>query len=120
MVNIPVVALSPITGKTVAARLQGKCRLAPLIRAATGFPVSVTTGRDNSLTAIGRDRPNQVLADPYPASQSPAQWINPAAFVPNPTGTFGGLGRNTLRAPGSLRVDVALSREFALLEPVRL
>jgi len=120
MVNITGVAMSPITGKTLAARMLGNWKLAPLIRAATGFPVSVTTGRDNSLTAIGRDRPNQVLADPYPASQSSAQWINPAAFVPNPTGTFGGLGRNTLRAAGSLRVDVALSREFSLLERVRL
>jgi len=30
------------------------------------------------------------------------------------------VGRNALRAPGSLRVDVALSREFPLLERFRL
>src|SRR5207253_2671368 len=120
MVNVTGVAESPVKGNTLAARLLGNWKLAPLIRATTGIPINVTVGRDNSLTAIGRDRPNQVLADPYPASQSPAQWINPAAFVPNATGTFGGLGRNALRAPGSLRVDVALSREFRMLERFRL
>jgi hypothetical protein len=58
--------------------------------------------------------------DPYPATKTPAQWINPAAFVPNPTGTFGTLGRNALRAPGALRVDVAFSREFPFKERLRL
>lgn len=120
MLNITGVAVSPATGKTIAGRLLGGWKIAPLIRATTGIPINVTVGRDNSLTAIGRDRPNQVLADPYPALQSPSQWINPAAFVANPTGTFGGLGRNALRAPGNLRVDVALSREFPIAERLRL
>jgi hypothetical protein len=120
MFNITGVAVSPVRGKTLAAQLLGNWKIAPLIRATTGIPLNVTVGKDNSLTAIGRDRPNQVLADPYPASQTPSQWINPAAFLPNATGTFGALGRNALRAPGSLRVDVALSREFPLREKFRL
>jgi hypothetical protein len=44
------------------------------------------------------------------------QWINPAAFVPNPTGTFGNVGRNELRGPGTVNVDVALSRIFKFTE----
>src|SRR5260370_23394304 len=94
--------------------------LEPLIGPSTGIPINVTSGKDNSLTAIGRDRPNQVLRDPYPAMQTPAQWINPAAFVPNATGTFGALGRNALRAPRTLRVDFALSRDFSLTEKFQL
>ena len=48
------------------------------------------------------------------------QWINPSAFVPNPTGTFGDVGRNELRGPGTVNVDVALSRIFGITERFRL
>jgi len=120
MFNLTGVAVSPMRGKTLAARMLGNWKLAPLMRATTGLAINVTSGKDNSLTAIGRDRPNQVLGNPYPETKTPAQWINPAAFVPNPTGTFGSLGRNALRAPGVLRVDAALSREFSMSEKLRL
>jgi len=120
MVNVTGVVVSPMRGKTIAWRLLGNWKLAPLIRATTGMAINITSGKDNSLTAIGRDRPNQVQVDPYPAVQSPTQWINPAAFVQNPTATFGTLGRNAVRAPGALRVDASLSREFALTERFRL
>jgi hypothetical protein len=120
MFNTTMVLLSPVRGGTWAGRVLGNWKLAPLLRATSGPPMNVTTGRDNSLTAVGRDRPNQVLGDPYPATRTPTQWINPAAFVPNPTGTFGTLGRNALRAPGALRVDAALSREFPMTEALRL
>ncbi len=120
MFNASMVVLSPVKGNTWAGRILGNWRLAPLVRRTTGMAINVTSGRDNSLTAVGRDRPNPVLANLYPATRTPAQWISPAAFVPNPTGTFGALGRNALRAPGALRVDAALSREFPVKERLRL
>ncbi len=120
MFNTSVVVLSPVRGSGWAGRLLGNWKLAPLVRATTGMAINVTSGRDNSLRAVGKDRPNQVLAEPYPDTRSPSQWIIPTAFVPNPTGTFGTLGRNALRAPGVLRVDVAFSREFPIAERLRL
>ena len=120
MFNTSVVVLSPVRGSGWAGRLLGSWKLAPLVRATTGMPINVTSGRDNSLRAVGKDRPNQVLEDPYPDTRSPSQWIIPTAFVPNPTGTFGTLGRNALRAPGALRVDAAFSREFPITERLRL
>jgi hypothetical protein len=120
MFNTSVVVLSPVRGSGWAGRLLGNWKLAPLVRATTGMAINVTSGRDNSLSAVGKDRPNQVLADPYPATRSPSQWIIPTAFVANPTGTFGTLGRNALRAPGVLRVDAAFSREFPITERLRL
>jgi hypothetical protein len=38
--------------------------------------------------------------------------LNPAAFTANPIGTYGNLGRNAVRGPGNVNVDVALSRNF--------
>jgi len=119
-INVTGVVESPVKGNSLAGRVLGNWKLALLVRATTGMPVNVTSGKDNSLTGEGLDRPNQVLSDPYPATQAPAQWINPAAFVQNPTGTFGTLGRNAVRAPGMLRVDASLSREFVFHERLRL
>jgi hypothetical protein len=44
------------------------------------------------------------------------QFLNPAAFVQNPTGTYGDLGRNAVRGPGFFGFDLSLSRTFKLGE----
>jgi hypothetical protein len=119
--NASTVALSSWKGSPWASRLLSNWQLAPLFHASSGQPLTVTTGHDDSLTDLNNDRPNQVLADVYPATpackSAPCdQWINPAAFVANPTGTFGNVGRNELRGPGTVNVDVALSRIFKFTE----
>ena len=124
--NASLVALSSWKSEnTWTSRLLSNWQLAPLFHVSSGQPLTVTTGHDDSLTDLNNDRPNQVLADVYSATQgcksSPCvQWINPAAFVPNPTGTFGDVGRNSLRGPGTVNVDVALSRIFGITERFRL
>jgi hypothetical protein len=100
--------------------------LSPLFRARTGQPLNVTTGTDNSRTALNNDRPNQVLSN-YSATNSICssqvicvQYLNPAAFVANPIGTYGDLGRNAVRGPGFFGFDLALSRTFKLTERFHL
>ena len=63
----------------------------------------------------------QVLANYRPASGACAgapcyQWINPAAFIPNPLGSYGNLGRDATRGPGNVSFDVAVSRRFRMTE----
>ena len=92
---------------------------APLIRYQTGLPVNPTSGKDNSLTGVGQDRPNVVSTDAYtgaPHSVTRFQYINPNLFVANPTGTFGNAGHNSLRGPAYFDIDLALSRDFKLME----
>src|SRR5215472_12751248 len=65
----------------------------------TGSPMTLVSGKDNSRTALGRDRavatgvsPNRLGGvDPL------TQWFNGAAFNLNPPGTFGTLGKGILR-----------------------
>ena len=90
----------------------------------TGRPFTVTSGRDNSLTGVGRDRPN-VVGDPHlpgdrPKSAKIAQYFNTAAFAQNAQGTFGNAGRNILRAPGLTDFSFALMKFFNLSENLRL
>ncbi len=90
-----------------------------LVSAYNGFPFSPMTGIDASLSGVGLDRPNVVAGvNPYMRSlhnsaNVPA-WINKAAFVNNPPGTFGTTGMNSLIGPGYVDTDVTLSKLFAV------
>jgi hypothetical protein len=44
------------------------------------------------------------------------QWLNPSAYVPNPLGTYGNVGRGAARGPNTFNFDAALSRTFKLTE----
>jgi hypothetical protein len=95
--------------------------LAPLFQARTGQPITVLTGTDNSLTGLNNDRPNQVLSDWHAtagcATQSICvQYLNKAAFTPNPLGTYGDVGRNAVRGPGLFMFNLSLSRSFKVKE----
>jgi hypothetical protein len=96
-------------------------QLAPLFQARTGQPLTILTGADNSLTGLGNDRPDQVLSDWHAtagcATQSICvQYLNKAAFTPNPLGTYGDVGRNAVRGPGLFSFNLSLSRSFKLTE----
>jgi hypothetical protein len=119
--NTSAVLASPTFGQQWKQRFLGNWRFSPIISVSSGLWFNALTGLDNSLTSNGNDRPNQVLTNPY--ASSPAcpsapcrQWLNPAAFVVNPLGTFGDAGRDALVGPGSVEFDMALSRLFPLGE----
>lgn len=116
--NTSLVATSSVKGSPWMTRFLSNWQLAPIIRATTGSPLTVTTGADNSRTGLNNDRPVQVLPDAY--VRSGIQWINPKAFTANPVGTFGNVGRDSLRGPGALNFDLSVSRLFAIRESLRL
>jgi hypothetical protein len=126
--NTSLVASSSVnSANRLTRQLLSNWELAPLIHAASGQPLNVTVGKDNSLTGLGNDRPNQVLTNVDATSSicsngnTPCvQWLNPAAFAANPLGTYGDLGRNAVRGPGMVNVDVSLSRSFVYRERFRL
>ena len=126
--NATVVATSYWKGDNVlgAARLLSNWQLAPLMTARSGQPLNITSGKDNSLTDLNTDRPNQVLANTgavnpiCSTSVICVQFLNPAAFAANPTGTFGDLGRNAVRGPGYFGFDASLSRTFRINERIGL
>jgi hypothetical protein len=81
-----------------------------------GYPFTVLTGTDNSLTGIGLDRPVAVAGvSPYlkgPANSKGIPWVNPAAFTPNSGGSFGNVGMNSLVGPHYVDSDVSLRKLF--------
>ena len=99
-------------------------RLSGIVRLRSGSPLTpfVQTNRSRSLWSpslgpgTGPDRPS--YASGRNASNAvtgnPAQWFDPTAFVLQPIGTFGNVGRNELIGPDLRTVDLALSKMFGL------
>jgi len=117
--NLSFVVESPRLKNRWADRLLGSWKLAPILTAHSGTWFTPVTGLDNSLTGIGLDRPN-VVGNPYVRNTGTLQWIGANAFVPNPLGTFGNAGSDSLLGPAFFNIDAALSRDFPVREHQRL
>ncbi len=114
-----LVMVSPKFANRMTNAVLGDWQLSPIISAHGGFPFNPTSGVDNSRTGEGADRPN-IVGDPYVQNLNTRQWLNPAAFVSNPVGTFGNAGWNSLVGPGYFDLDVSLSRMFKVYEAQQL
>lgn len=84
----------------------------------TGLPFTVNSGVDNARTGTGGQRADVVgdpaLPDDRDRAELITRWFNTAAFTTNALGTFGSVGRNSLRGPRYSAVDMGLHKTFAL------
>ena len=98
----------------------GGWQLGSILTLQSGFPITVTTGgRDLSNTGAGFDRPNYVFGEVVAlprGQQDPERFFNTAAFVLQPLGTFGNVGRNTLIGPGLIQWDFSVHKDFHIVE----
>jgi hypothetical protein len=96
--------------------------LSAAIRARSGTPFTVSSGRDNNLDGNNNDRAdltgNPTLSPNRSRADATTAWFNTAAFAQNGAGQPGTSGRNILDKPGSKTVDLALMRNFHLTEQV--
>jgi hypothetical protein len=98
--------------------------IAPLLTVRDGGVFSISSGQDNSLTDIGNDRPNLInpsqIFTHNKLTQASALYLNVSAFQENASGTYGNIGRNSLRGPGYVQLDSELSRFFPITEALKL
>ncbi len=84
----------------------------------TGGPLTIANGVDISFTGIGQDRVditgNPNLDSSRPKGERILRWFDTTAFKEPAPGTFGTIGRNTLRGPGLATVDFSAFKEFAM------
>ena len=120
--NLSSVYVSQFGHGRLASALLSHWNLAPLVRYQSGLAVNPLAGKDNSLTGVGNDRPNVISPTAYTGNDHGKlyQYLNPGLFTANLTGTYGNAGHNSLRAPGYVDIDLALSREFKLRERLTL
>ncbi len=87
-----------------------------------GLPFSVYSSSDTSGTSDGNQRANYVPGvSPYAGYRKGkvgANWLNPAAFVDAPAGTWGDTGRNAYNGPGYGDVDFSVFKNTPIGERV--
>lgn len=124
-------ALPLLKGENALLRnVFGNWQFSGLVSAQTGRPfvvLSGASGASSSGTGIGQDRAN-LIGDPYGAGAcakagitGPCRdWLNPASFAPNAAGTFGNIGKGSIRFPGFYSWDMGLSKSFQFTERTAL
>lgn len=119
--NTSIIARGPSFQSGPLKIVASDWQVAAIFTASTGAPLTITTGTDNALRgpAAILDRPN-LVGDPRVATPTVDRWFNPAAFARAPVGSYGDVGRGTLRGPGQWNLDMALTRSFALRGARRL
>ena len=89
----------------------------------SGFPFTVVSGQDNARTGQGSQRADLTGTSPDLSNSGHgamvAQYLNKAAFAVNALGTYGVLGRNTYRGPGSFNLDWGLHKDFPVRESMK-
>jgi len=88
----------------------------------SGQPFTPVLRFDNSNTGnsggtFGSDRPDRV-ADGSLSDRSADRWFNTAAFAVPARYSFGTAGRNIVRGPGYMSLDISAARRFSLSENI--
>jgi hypothetical protein len=87
-------------------------------------PFSITSGKDNSASAVNRDRANVAgdwrIRGDRSKNDIIQQYFNTAAFAQNPPGTFGDAGRGILRGPFREGLDFGAIKNFPISERHKL
>ncbi len=84
-----------------------------------GTPLDITSGANTAgLSGANNQRPDLVPGVPIflDGDNDPTTLLNPAAFALPAAGTFGSLGRGTIRGPGIRNVDFSINKNFRLGE----
>jgi hypothetical protein len=126
--NLTVVARTPkFSNKPLNLAVSGWTASA-IYAYRSGAPLSIASGLDQALVGFSGERANQVLTNTAAAIPGSAcanitpcvTWLNPAAFAQPVAGTFGNMGVFNVRGPSFFQFDMAMVREFRILEGARL
>src|SRR3954469_513219 len=100
----------------VAAYALGGWQVQGIIRLGSGFPYSVSS---TNVCQCGSFVPQRVNFAPGRETDAgnidnptPDHWFDPTAYTVTAAGTQGTAGRNTVRGPGTERVDASISKRF--------
>jgi hypothetical protein len=100
-------------------RIFGDWAISGVVSIASGLPVWIRSGQDNSLTGVGFDRPDLVgkpVRSHADRTSMIAEFFNRAAFVRNQPGRYGNAGRNLLSGPAQSSSDLWLTKTLLISE----
>lgn len=107
----------------VSNKFVGGWQLNEIATLLSGFPFTPQDGSNRSGDGDTRnpDRPNLNPSFSGPVvTGNPNQWFNPNAFVLNPFGTYGNVGRGVYSGPGLADLDLSVMKNTSLSERINL
>jgi hypothetical protein len=108
------------TANQLANFFVGGWNMTSIVAWRSGFPFTVLSGKDNARTGQGSQRADLTGVSPFLSNSGhgaiAAQYLNKTAFAVNALGTYGVLGRNNYRGPGSFNLDWGLQKDFPIHE----
>ena len=119
-------ALPHLHNKGIVGQVINGWNLSTITNWQTGFPFTIFAQDDNSFSAIGADRPNITVSNISETklgsgrshAQEATEWFNTNDFIQNPVGTYGNIGKNSLRGPRLFTTDLALLKTGKFAERV--
>ncbi|MGH8247090.1 MAG: hypothetical protein ACREUU_11755, partial [Gammaproteobacteria bacterium] len=109
---------NPVRDGRLGVLLNG-WQVSGITRLFAGKPFDVALSQDVAgIGAVQNQRPDVIAETRGPRTVE--EWFNRAAFARPATGTFGNMGRNSLRGPGIHKWDLALYKNFVVREGVRV
>lgn len=116
--ELPFGPSKPWLSRGAPAAVAGGWTLGTVVTAQTGAPFTVTTITNNTNAFSAGNQRADVLRDPVlPSEQrSVRQWFDITAFAQPAAYTFGNGGRNSMRAPGIVNINLSVLRDFRLRE----
>lgn len=95
-----------------------------IYRFSSGAPLSIMSGLDQALDGFSQQRPNQLSATTAAANQGGpcanvapcVTWMNAAVFKQPALGTLGNMGAYNVLGPDFFQFDIALVRQFRIIE----
>ena len=106
----------PVKGKTsVAALALNGWQLSGIVRMFSGKPFDVTLSQDVARTGVVQNQRPDIIA-PTKGPRTAEEWFNRSAFARPASGTFGNMGRNSLRGPGVNKWDLSMFKNFVFGE----
>lgn len=109
-----------LSDRRLARLVLGGWRLAAIVVAQTGFPMSPTLGSNPANTTTPA-RPNCLRDGNLPRDQRTIdRWYDVSAFQIPALFTYGNCGRHVLRAPGFTNLDLLIARDFPIANGKRL
>ena len=107
----------------VLKALVGGWQTTGILNWQSGFPLTITSGEDDSLTGVGNDLAD-VVSKPSltsgPLGQRITKWFTTQSFKTAAPGTFGNVGRNIMHGPGTFNVDFSIQRMFAIRDRAKV
>ena len=115
--NLSTVYETPRFSNRPVRMLASGWQVSGIVRILSGGYMTALSGLDTALSGTAVDeRPNQVLPSPYAPDKGIALWLNPKAFTQPATGTYGTMGATNLVGPGTLTINMGLTRKFQVRE----